>query len=239
MADHDRVHWRNPEDAEAAENQMVPAPSALVKAEITFHGSLAEFRAVIGAYDDRLKREASASDIGGAYIFRHVPTITEEVKAAALTGKVSPLALTTGKIQPVPGCETFAIWPPSLWPRQPDAGLRAIPRGDGSTLIELWFEASAWPEVNPLLDALRAELDRLGYLKSAKSRGGGPSADDIKHRAEWVYKWQKARTREKRLGADPFVAREKPGFSGSQLRRYAKDAEVLDYIKRNFPPLEQ
>ncbi len=66
--------------------------------------------------------------------------------------------------QPSDVVKTFAEVRPPGWQGKINAGIEATSLPGGRTLLTLWCEETGWPEVEPLWNELKNELQRLGVL---------------------------------------------------------------------------
>ena len=98
-------------------------------------------------------------------------------------------------------------------------------------LEKRWHDLIAELRQLDLIAELPAEPEPVATEAAGRS-GGKPSKQPIKYRAFWVHKLQ-----ESGLSAELFVVSEAgQGFSNGpeQLRRYAKEPEVIAYIEAHF-----
>ena len=209
--------------------------------EAIFRGAPAEFESAVRVYDRQLGARLGVP-LGTMLIFKtyFTPGVPQRLDIAEVCVAVSNLPLAEAALEPM-GAATYT-GPVLAWQWRATITAHALP--DRRSHLFLQCEEAIWPGVEPHWQALIAELRRLGYIEAGEAEpepvateaagrsGGKPSKQPIKYRAFWVHKLQ-----ESGLSAELFVVSEAgQGFSNGpeQLRRYAKEPEVIAYIEAHF-----
>lgn len=211
----------------------------MATAEAIFKGSPAGFESAVRTYDRQLADQYGTPP-GAVLIYNTslIPGVPTRQDVAEVTVAISDLRLAEAASRG--GSWDGASGVVLYWNWQATITAHALP-GNRSRLF-LRCEDAILPVVSEHWLDLLAELSRLGMIESgepepvATEAGGragiGPQKPSIEYRAKWVIELQKSG-----LSAELFVVSEAGqdfGHGPAQLRRFAKQPEVLAYIERNF-----
>lgn len=136
----------------------------MVDDEVIFKGSPASFESTVLLYDARLlMRQAPRLNVSryAFYVARSaIEPIRQKAPYVVGKGRAAPQLLAN----PGQWCK-IEIAPPS-YTTSPDAGITAQLMPGERSLVVLWCEPGAWPDVEPIWRDLLGELARLGLLES-------------------------------------------------------------------------
>jgi len=164
------------------------APAPMIEIERVFLGTPASFESTVLLYDARLLMRQAPRLNASRYAFYVASSAIKPIRQNAPyvvgKGRAAPQLLAN----PGQWCK-IEIAPPS-YTTSPDAGITAQLMPGERSLVVLWCEPGAWPDIEPHWRDLLAELARLGLLEKAEAE---PPASPTQEMIDTVRGWPVAK----------------------------------------------